>query len=130
MMSKRQSGTIGLVGAVVSLPRLPRILLVAAVSLAVTLALSPLIDEVYFQLAFTPLSSLSLPVARVLPALITAALGLGMYTIGWWLIVGTVGEHPQARQAVLWYIAAGMLAALVVALLIMRGISLLNFVNS
>lgn len=141
MSSKRKSGAsktataptapgARVVNAIIGLPRLVRILLVALLALMVTLAISPMVDEIYFNTLFTPIYDLSPSVARVLPSLVTAAVGLTMYTLGWWLIVGTVGESPQARLAILWYVGVGILALVVVVILIIRGVTLLNFVAS
>ncbi len=118
------------VNAIISLPRLVRIMLVALLALMVTLAISPMVDEIYFNTLFTPLYDIAPSVARLLPSLITAAVGLTMYALGWWLIIGTVGESPQARLAILWYVGIGILALLVVIILIIRGVTLLNFVAS
>jgi hypothetical protein len=102
------------------LPRLIRILLVALFALAVTLALSPLVDLIYDHYFFSMET-------RIAPALVTATFGLMMYVLGWWLIVGTVGERPAARAAMVWYFGIGVLAVVVVVYLIATGVSLLNF---
>ena len=115
-----------LVQRIIGLPRLVRIILVAVLALAVTLALSPMIDDVYFRLAFDPLYAAAPTVARILPSLITASVGLAMYAVGWWLVIGTVGETPQHRIAVLWYVGLGLLALIVVVILVIRGVTLLN----
>lgn len=114
---------------ILQLPRLARVVLVALLALVVTLALSPMVDEVYFRLVFDTVTVFSVWLARVLPALLTAAVGLTMYMVGWWLIVGTVGETPAPRPAVLWYFGVGLLALVVVAFLLIRGVSLVNFIN-
>ncbi len=115
---------------IVGLPRLVRIGLVALLALVVTLAISPMIDEIYFNTLFPPLAELSLSLARVLPSLLTAAIGLSMYALGWWLIIGMVGETPRARLAILWYVGIGIVALLVVVILLIRGMTMLNLVNT
>jgi hypothetical protein len=120
------SVSVRLVMSVINLPRPVRFGLVALLALSVTLALSPMVDEIYFNLLFDSLAGTSLSLARLLPSLITASIGLVMYTIGWWLIVGTVGETPQARRAILWYVTIGLLALLVVIILIIRGATLVH----
>ncbi len=115
-----------LVERIIGLPRVLRIVLVALLALAVTLALSPMIDDLYFRLVFESLYATSPDLARILPSLITASVGLAMYAVGWWLVIGTVGETPQFRLAVLWYVGLGLLALIVVVILVIRGVTLLN----
>lgn len=105
---------------VVQMPRLVRILLSALFALAVTLAFSPLIDYIYDRYFFDIHTLIA-------PALVTATFGLVMYMLGWWLMVGTVGERPAARPGVVWYFGIGVLAVIVVAYLLASGVSLLNF---
>ncbi|MBZ0290717.1 MAG: hypothetical protein K8I30_24035 [Anaerolineae bacterium] len=101
------------------LPRFVRVVLCAVLALAVTLALSPLIDEIYLRFFFSSQTV-------IVPALISAAFGLLMYMLGWWLVIGTVGEMPPIRMGVLWYIVVGLLAVSVVVILVFRGVTLLN----
>ena len=105
---------------IADLPRLIRVLMVGVFALAVTLSLSPFVDYVYDRYFFSLETVL-------LPALISSAFGLVMYMVGWWLIVGTVGEKPEARAAMLWYVGIGLVAVIVVAYLLVIGVSLLNF---
>ncbi|MBZ0291548.1 MAG: hypothetical protein K8L99_03180 [Anaerolineae bacterium] len=121
---------IRIVQRIVELPRLVRIVLVALLALMVTLALSPMVDELYFRLLFDSLAVVSVWLARVLPSLVTASIGLVMYAVGWWLVVGTVGETPAPRLVVLWYFGVGLLALVVVVFLLIRGVSLVNLINS
>jgi hypothetical protein len=109
-----------LLNGVIQLPRLARILLCALFALAVTLAFSPLIDYLYDRYFFDMNTV-------IVPALVTATLGLITYMIGWWLLVGTVGERPAVRTALVWYLGIGLLAVAVVVYLIASGVSLLNF---
>jgi hypothetical protein len=107
-------------GKIAALPRLARMLLVALFALAVTLAVSPLVDLIYDRYFFS--------VDTVLvPALISAGFGLLMYLLGWWLMVGTVGEPLAARPALVWYVGMGFAAVGVVLYLIVIGVNLLNF---
>ena len=71
-----------LVGFIVRWPRLVRILTVALFALAVTLALSPLVDYIYDRYFFSMET-------RVVPSLVSSGFGLVMYLLGWWLMVGT-----------------------------------------
>lgn len=102
-------------------PRLVRILIVALFALAVTLALSPLVDYLYDRFFFSMQT-------REVPSLVSASFGLLMYLLGWWLMVGTVGEKPEARAALLWYIGTGVAALLFVVFLLVRGVSLVNII--
>jgi hypothetical protein len=103
-------------------PRIVRIGLVAIFALCVTLSLSPMVDEIYMGFFFSPQTI-------ILPSLVSAAFGLVMYITGWWLMIGTIGEKPAARLAIIWYFALGVAAVLVVVILLMRGITLLNILN-
>ena len=104
---------------VLAWPRFVRILMCGLFALAVTLALSPLVDEIYLRFFFSEQTVL-------IPSLVSSTFGLLMYMLGWWLVIGTVGETPPARGSVLAYLALGLLAILVVVFLILRGVSLLN----
>ena len=106
---------------IVRWPRLVRILIVALFALAVTLALSPLVDYLYDRFFFSMET-------RMVPSLVSASFGLLMYLVGWMLMVGTVGEEPEARVALLWYIGTGVAAMLVVGILVVRGVSLVNII--
>jgi hypothetical protein len=102
-------------------PRLLRMLLVGIFALAVTLSLSPLVDLIYSEYFFSMDTV-------IVPSLVSAGFGLIMYALGWWLLVGTVGERPIARIALLWYCGTGVLALLVVIFLIVRGVTLVNLI--
>jgi hypothetical protein len=65
-----------LVARILALPRLARVLLVGLFALAVTLSLSPLVDYIYIEYFFNMDT-------RILPALVSAAVGLGIYVLGW-----------------------------------------------
>jgi hypothetical protein len=106
---------------ILSLPRLVRILIAIVFALCVTLALSPLVDLIYSEFFFNPQTI-------IIPSLVSASFGLAMYVMGWRFLVGTVGEKPQARLFVLWYIVLGLMAIVVVTILIVRGVTILNFV--
>lgn len=117
----RKSGPVPqrIVEQVLHWPRFVRVLLCALFALAVTLSLSPLVDEIYLRFFFSAQTVL-------LPSLISSAFGLVMYVIGWLLVIGTVGEAPLARTSVLIYLALGILAVIVVVFLVLRGVSLLD----
>ncbi|GAB4510453.1 MAG: hypothetical protein OHK0046_07310 [Anaerolineae bacterium] len=102
-----------LVRAVLSLPRLIRILIAGVFALATVLAVSPIVDEIYLLFFYSPATAL-------VPSLISAALGVMMYLIGWQMIVGTVGEPKRAPRGVLWYFGIGLFALLIVGLWLLR----------
>jgi hypothetical protein len=100
-----------------SWPRALRMILVIAFALTVTIAFSPLVDNLYLSFFYTPATT-------VLPSIVSVALGLVMYVAGWRIIVGTVGETPAAQWAVLWYFGIGLLAVVLIIILVMQGISM------
>jgi bacteriorhodopsin len=53
-----------------------------------------------------------------------------MYMMGWWLIVGTVGEKLDARVSTLFYIILGVFAVALVGFLVVRGVSLVSIYTS
>lgn len=101
--------------AVLRMPRLTRVGLVSVFALSVTVAIFPLVDSVYVQFFFSQATV-------ILPSLVSAGFGLLMYILGWWLLVGTVGEAPPARISVLWYVAVGLLAIVLIIVLALFGI--------
>lgn len=93
-----ESWSVRLARAVVELPRLARLALAGVIALVVTIAVSPLVDNIYLRYFFTVET-------RGLPAMISVAFGIIAYGIGWWLIIGMAGERPRARRAVIGYLA-------------------------
>jgi amino acid transporter len=103
-----------IVERIVHLRRVTRIGLAALFALALTLALTPIVDRLYIDNFFNPAT-------RGLPAMISTALGLVFYVVGWRLIIGYVGETPPARRAIFWYAALGAAACAFVILLVIIG---------
>ncbi len=103
-----------LIERIVHLSRLTRILLAAVFALALTLAITPLVDQ-HLPAIFFDSST------RVIPALISTAAGLVFYGVGWRLIIGYAGEAAAARPAILWYISIGAAACVVVVVLLVIG---------
>jgi hypothetical protein len=103
-----------LVERIVHLPRLTRIGLAALFALALTLAITPIVDRIYMDRFYDPTT-------RGVPAMVSTALGLVFYVVGWRVIIGYVGETPPARRAVFWYAAVGVTACLLVLLLVVIG---------
>lgn len=92
---------------ILSMPRLLRIALVALFSLAVALVVSLVL---FYDSIFYAQGLLSLLV------IITTVLGLATYLVGWHLIVGTRGETPPLRPAIMFYLGTGFLALIMVVL--------------
>jgi hypothetical protein len=107
---------IDVVHRLLKLPRFARIVFAGIFALATTLAISPLVDYVYLRYMFTEES-------RLLPSLVSAGAGLGMYLIGWWLLVGGVDQLPPARRALLLYVMVSILIVGLVIILALAGLS-------
>jgi hypothetical protein len=104
---------------VLNLPRPIRMIVTGIFALAVTLSLSPLIDEVYLRYLFDPST-------RVLPSLVSVGFGLVMYALGWWWVIGTIGERPPVRRMVFAYTLIGIGAVVVVLVLLAQGYTIGN----
>ncbi|MBL8154793.1 MAG: hypothetical protein JNM70_11470 [Anaerolineae bacterium] len=102
---------------IVTRPRLTRILLVTAFSLAVVLLAFPIVDNVYINLFFNEAT-------RILPSLVSAGLGAVMYMVGWRLIIGTRGETPAVQPLVLAYCLFGLIVIILVVILVLQGYSI------
>ena len=100
-------------------PRMLRILIAGVFSAFVTLALFPVVDAMYLDFFFTMET-------RALPSLVSSAIGLVTYFVGWQLIVGTIGTRPAARMAILWYFGIGVFAIVLAILLVINGIIIIN----
>ena len=103
-----------LVKWIVELPRLTRIVLALVFALAVTLAITPLVDAFYLDHFFDVNT-------RMAPSLVSTALGVAFYILGWRLMIGYVGENPPPRPALLWYFGVGAGCCLLVAILVVFG---------
>lgn len=103
------------------IPRWTRILIVAVISLAVTLVIFPQVDSIYLNYFFNN-DTISLP------AYVSAGIGLLMYAAGWLLIVGSTAYKPHEQvsssPALLWYIGLGVLALVVCTGLLLYGLTL------
>ncbi|HVU09981.1 MAG TPA: hypothetical protein VHD90_01835 [Phototrophicaceae bacterium] len=112
--SPPQPFSLRVVNRVLRLPRLSRIILAVLFALAVTLAVTPIIDGIYLNSFFDEST-------RVAPSLVSTALGIVFYFIGWRLIVGYAGEEPSARPAVFFYVIGGILLVILVVVLVVFG---------
>jgi hypothetical protein len=107
---------LDIINRLLKLPRFVRIIIAGIFALATTLALSPLVDYIYLSYLFTEES-------RLLPSLVSAGAGLGMYLVGWWLLVGGVDQVPPARRVLLLYVMVGVLIVCLVIVLGLSGLS-------
>jgi len=99
---------------VIRLPRRTRIILAALFALALTLVVTPIVDGFYMGNFFDPAT-------RGLPAMVSTALGLVFYLIGWRQIIGYAGEMPPPRSTVFWYVTIGATACALVVILVIFG---------
>ena len=106
-----------------AIPRWGRILIVAIISLAVTLSVFPQVDSIYLYYFYNESTV-------IIPAYISAGLGMVMYVIGWLLIVGSTAYKPHEQvsssPALLWYIGLGLLALVACTILLLYGLTLTN----
>lgn len=101
---------------ILTLPRWARWVTVIVFALALTLVITPVIDNIYTN-NFFDVSTV------IIPALISAGLGIVMCVVGWWLLIGVAGSVPAPRAAAGWYFIIGMLLLLVVLFLIFTGLA-------
>lgn len=99
---------------VIRLPRMTRIALSVLFALALALVLTPIVDGFYMDHFYDPAT-------RGLPAMISTALGLVFYVVGWRQIIGYAGETPPAHRSVFWYVAVGVGACALVVILVIFG---------
>jgi hypothetical protein len=108
---------------ILHLPRIIRIILCAVFSFAITLGINPIIDYLYVAFIYRDDTELELFIHSRLPTFIEIGFGLLMYVFGWLYIIGTRGETPPARPAVLWYFGIGLLAVFLVFLWVIQGMA-------
>jgi len=115
--AKRSSGVWWrrAVGRLLALPRLVRIMLVVLLSVAIVLAVFPLVDRIYFYNFFSPDT-------RSLPAYVLAGIGLIYYALGWWLVIGRAGSRPEVRPVTGVYLLSGLITLIVDLVLIAQGL--------
>lgn len=99
---------------IVRLPRLTRIVLAAVFALALTLVITPLVDGIYIA-NFYDVDT------REAPALLSTALGVVFYLVGWRLIIGFAGQIPPTNKAVVGYLGVGTLVCVLVVVLVVIG---------
>jgi hypothetical protein len=97
-------------------PRLLRIVTISIFGIALTAAVFPLVDAIYIARFFDENT-------RILPSFISVGLGIIMYGLGWWLLVGIRGEKRPERIGVLIYVLVGIVVIAFVFILIITGYS-------
>ena len=105
-----------LVRKILGWSRLLRIVVISIFSIGVTAAVFPLVDVIYIGRFFDENT-------RILPSFISVGVGIIMYGLGWWLLVGIRGEKRPERIGVLIYVLTGILVLLFVLILIINGYS-------
>jgi hypothetical protein len=110
----RRDNIVWIVNWLLNIPRVVRILIVGIFAVSVTLGLFQFVDFIYLRLFFTMET-------RIIPSLVSASFGLAMYLLGWMCFVGTAGEKPPVRRAVLWYFGTGIFAVFLVLLWMLEG---------
>lgn len=129
-MTARRVWLGGLQRRVLTWPRLARMILAAVVALVVTLAVVPLVDELYLRLFFQPLDEPFglypelTSLEALIPSLISVAIGGLTYIVGWALMVGNVAEPPPPRRVLVLYWLLALFALGMVIVLIAQGVSM------
>ncbi|MCC6612737.1 MAG: hypothetical protein IT320_04615 [Anaerolineae bacterium] len=103
-----------LVERVLLMPRLARMLVAAVFALSAALLVTPVVDNFYMDHFFSMDT-------RLLPALVSAGVGMVIYVIGWRLLVGVVGETPSARPATRNFLIFGVALLVLVVILVAFG---------
>jgi hypothetical protein len=94
--------------------RLKRIVLICVFGMALTAAVFPVVDYIYITYFFNPDT-------RIIPSFVSVGIGIIMYAVGWFYLVGTRGEKRPERVGVLIYMLVGILVILFVFILIING---------
>lgn len=89
--------------------RLKRMAIAVSFALAVTYLLFPIVDLIYMEYFFSVDTV-------IVPSLVTATVGVVMYMLGWYLLVGNANTRPEMRLVTLWYLILGILAVVLVIL--------------
>ncbi len=97
----------GLIEALLNFPRITRIIIAGMFALSLTLALSPVIDRLYVAYFYSEDTLIA-------PMIISVILGVLMYILGWFAIVGIAGEKLMPSKGIVAYLVMGMVAVLLV----------------
>jgi hypothetical protein len=119
MNVKSESASVRLIIRILNLPRVARISLIGGFALTTTLAVSPLVDEIYLRFFFDEST-------RIVPSFVSVSIGLVMYLVGWKWVIGTIGESPQVETKIIWYFAIGAMSLILVLVWLLRLLTLGN----
>jgi hypothetical protein len=97
-----------------ALPRMVRIGLCVWVGIVVTGLVSSIVDYLYLNFLFDEAT-------RILPSLVSAGIGILVYGMGWWLMVGARGIEVTVRRASIWYLLVGVLITVVLVAFAVSG---------
>jgi len=111
-----------LIRKILGLPRLLRIVIISIFALALTAVVFPAVDFAYMEHFFSEST-------KILPSFVSTGVGIIMYGVGWWLLVGMRGERRPERIGVFFYVLAGILIIAFVVYLIINGYSTANLPN-
>lgn len=106
---------------VLNLPRIVRIFVTALCALGFGAAIIQIIYTIYLQYFFSVTT-------YFIPTIIAFGAGVGSYVIGWYLIVGSVGEKPAERMAVFWYLFGSLMAVIIAVILFLFSYSAITAV--
>ncbi len=98
-----------------ALARWQRLVLTACFAIGATLLVTPVIDNLYVAYFFHMDT-------RMIPTFISTGLGVLVYGLGHWLLIGHVGEAPPPRRAALWYLLAGCFVLAFALVLVVIGV--------
>ena len=112
-----------LIRKILALPRLLRIIIISIFALALTAVVFPAVDFAYMEHFFSEST-------KILPSFVSTGVGIIMYGVGWWLLVGIRGERRPVRIGVFLYVLAGILIIAFVVYLIINGYSMANLPNA
>lgn len=115
IVARLAAGVRALAARFIALPRLVRIVLVAIFALGWVLLLFAPVDMIYFYNFFSMDT-------RILPSYVSAGIGLLVYFIGWYLLVGTIGQRLQPKLSSGIYIVLGVGVLLLDVILIISGL--------
>ncbi len=100
-------------------PRLLRIVVAALFGLGTTLLVSPQVDYTYLRYFFSADT-------RVLPSLLSTAVGVIVYVIGWRLTLSVEAAEKPSLRATAWYLLSGLLVLLALVVLLVVGLITIN----
>jgi len=103
-----------LIRKILDWPRLLRIVIICIFAIAVTAVLFPLVDFIYMENFFNEQTV-------IIPSFVSSGVGIIVFGIGWWLLVGIRGERRPERTAVFFYMLFGVLVIVFVFILIING---------